>query len=829
MSKDNEQDKDLDSAAGTEPPTTRSSETSSTIGLTALEADCLATDEPALDLQLEENEGADEIVEDDDGTALAKLRQLIRTRTRFHANDVQPVSEAATTQFFRLSAKHVLKGELKSLPINGRTVPSASSSSKCTNAIASASADHSTRLALGMRYLEDRLNQTSAPYNAVKNGLWLPHACTHYDLQSCSSCFARGRVTCHACHGACNETCLRCSGRGKTDCYQCYGSGKVNCSRCHGSMQVDMSGTEYYSETVWVNGQSETQYKSRWVTKREPCYQCNFGKVNCNNCSGSGHINCTTCHSTGRITCQTCAGVGDLKCLPCDGSGHVGTAAWMEVHHEAEYAMSWCSPPDSHAADIESKAGLHRIAHESHSLSLTDLHRNQSRSHSIIQASYAGVLQIMHLDAKCNQESYHVVAFGKNRQWHDLDDIVADLLSGDLEALRTALVASDEGGLFTAKISKLAAPLRHVVDSELNTALVDATLHGRPTDELRTILSPEYADKLRAALLSALKRIYTSIGASTWWPTPLILGLTAGALWWLHRPIVAVLVAAFSFPASIMHLQWKAKAVLTASLGNKAKAEQAIALVKKARHHRLAHALHYLPSALLTALAVFGFTRSQGVAITVPNIPVFGKSSAISNTTLSQAMTLFEQRQFAQARPLLLSLAEGGEKAAYLPLAKVLMFDDQGTTNNLAQINRISATTWAIKAVNAYPDDADALYVAGDLSTSGWNKPVDMNTGISLLKRSAARGNANAMHLLGLIYINGAHVPRNAVQARYWFTEAANAGQAADMYNVGLMDWKGEGSQAPNRTLAREWWSKAAALGDERAKKAIAELPQQHH
>ena len=767
---------------------------------------------------------------EDDGTALAKLRHLIRTRTRFGAADVRVVSETVVAQSLTVSVAHSLTAELKIEHINGITAPHGSETERCEHARTSALAEHPQRLALALRQLDQQLLDPLTAYDAINDGLWLPQTVTYYDLDSCSPCSGNGRVTCYACNGARQQTCSLCRGVGRVICDRCYSNGKLNCPHCHGTMSVDASGTEHYTAWVWVNDHYETQYASRWVTKSAPCRRCFYGKVNCTNCSGIGQVNCTTCMASGKIRCQTCAGVGNLTCDPCAGSGHVGIASWVEVHHKAEYTMAWDSPLDSRATEIEAKVGLHQIAQESRAITLTTVDRNHSAL-SLVQVDYTGTLDVMHLNAICNQEHYHVVAFGTNRQWHDLNGIIGDLLSSDLDALRSAMITSGWRRVFGEKLNNLATPLRHVVDSGLNIELVDATLYGKPVDELHTVLSVEYADKLQTALLSALKRIYTCMGLRTWWPAPLVLGLVAGALWWFSHPNLGAFVAVLSLPVSLFHLLWQSKALFSKFLGDKAKAMQAIGLIKAARHHRLAHVLHFVSWGLVTGLAAFGVAHPHSTVVAVATTTAAATATnaqppvAISSApaaSLAQAKALVKERRFAKARPLLKALAESGEKNAFLPLAKVLALDDRGHSQNVTQIDRVAAAMWALKAAKTFPDDAEALFVAGDLAVSDWRKPTDMATGIPLLKRAAAKDRADAMHSLGLIYANGFHVPKNMTKARHWFTQAANAGQAGDIYIVGLMDWIGDGLRTPNRTRARERWRKAAALGDERAKKAIA-------
>ena len=105
----------------------------------------------------------------------------------------------------------------------------------------------------------------------------------------------------------------------------------------------------------------------------------------------------------------------------------------------------------------------------------------------------------------------------------------------------------------------------------------------------------------------------------------------------------------------------------------------------------------------------------------------------------------------------------------------------------------------------------------------GWQEPRNMARGLDLLKQAANKGNAQAMHLLGLYHVRGYQIPVNHKEARKWFTLAADKGSAGDIYNLGLMDWEGAGLKSPDRASAMQRWKIAAAMGEERAVKAVAQ------
>jgi len=84
-------------------------------------------------------------------------------------------------------------------------------------------------------------------------------------------------------------------------------------------------------------------------------------------------------------------------------------------------------------------------------------------------------------------------------------------------------------------------------------------------------------------------------------------------------------------------------------------------------------------------------------------------------------------------------------------------------------------------------------------------------------------GNTDAMHLLGMLYGSGRYVKQDLNESRRWFAMSAGAGQAVDMYNLGLMDWYGYAAVRPDRVEAMRLWKQAAAQGEQRATRAVAQ------
>ena len=84
----------------------------------------------------------------------------------------------------------------------------------------------------------------------------------------------------------------------------------------------------------------------------------------------------------------------------------------------------------------------------------------------------------------------------------------------------------------------------------------------------------------------------------------------------------------------------------------------------------------------------------------------------------------------------------------------------------------------------------------------------------------AKAGNADAQHLLGLMYYMGRGVPRDYRQAFSWHYKAAVQGKADAQYVIGAMYYTGN-SVPQDHQLAVQWFRKAAEQGHPDAQHAL--------
>ena len=80
-------------------------------------------------------------------------------------------------------------------------------------------------------------------------------------------------------------------------------------------------------------------------------------------------------------------------------------------------------------------------------------------------------------------------------------------------------------------------------------------------------------------------------------------------------------------------------------------------------------------------------------------------------------------------------------------------------------------------------------------------------------QKAANQGDAAAQFNLGLMYDNGQGVAQNDQQAAAWYQKAANQGHAKAQYNLGVMYFNGQGV-ARNYRRAAAWYKKVLAQPD---------------
>ncbi|MEG1052420.1 MAG: tetratricopeptide repeat protein, partial [Janthinobacterium sp.] len=451
-----------------------------------------------------------------------------------------------------------------------------------------------------------------------------------------------------------------------------------------------------------------------------------------------------------------------------------------------------------------------------------------------VDALYGGKLRIVRLDASCNAEKHHLVAYGTDLRWLTLDDIVEKLLRGDLKALSDALAGSADDGLFSAHVQGLLTPLRDVAASELNADVIESVLGGDADHAHVDVVSAEYAQNVRTCVLGALRQVYTRLAKQFWWKSALAALAAAIATWFFAGRGAAAIAGLLVTGAGYWQFNRKVKAVLSEALGGERQAERAMGIAGKGRRNQLAHVLILAPASLAVLGASYGLpVRVRPAAppqqAAMASVPVAPHAPAVvpQDASSAKAVKLYENGDKAQALAMLESLVGKGDAGAYGLYGWMLLMGE----GQPGPVTAPTAQQRAARQVAAKPligkglvkNDSYALTAKGVMLAEGWQEPRNMARGLDLLKQAANKGNAQAMHLLGLYNVRGYQIPVNHKEARKWFTLAADKGSAGDIYNLGLMDWEGAGLKRPDRASAMQRWKIAAAMGEERAIKAVAQ------
>jgi TPR repeat protein len=150
--------------------------------------------------------------------------------------------------------------------------------------------------------------------------------------------------------------------------------------------------------------------------------------------------------------------------------------------------------------------------------------------------------------------------------------------------------------------------------------------------------------------------------------------------------------------------------------------------------------------------------------------------------------------------------AEGGDAEAQFQIAG--SYWHSGHKN---EAMAIEAALWLTKAADQ--GHADAQYRLSKMCTTGHGVTQDQKRADELLLMSAKSGLVKAQHAVAMMYYDGIGLAagmQDYAQAREWWAKAADAGDAAAEYRLGLMHHAGQGVEQSD-VGAVEWWTRAAA------------------
>lgn len=706
--------------------------------------------------------------------ALGLVRTLVRDKTRFAPGDLQQAGGADSRQPLLLSARYGLAARLGSCNIDGASFTPADGdvrSASVATVESDADWEDHGRLVQAQAMLARQLEASGSAWDAIGDGVYLGHHRRHWHLASCNACNGGGRVECTACHGRRTMPCAACAGGGRRRCPDCIpGNGK--CPTCHGSKQLACGG----------------------------------------------------CHGDGIVLCGACAGAGDVQCSPCAGSGLHGVAAWVDVHVGVQYNLAL---PDTAVADVRAiaAAGPHAIAALADTLALRHVTEGEGGQ---VRADYALQLRVVRQGVACNGHVYQLVAYGNPLTWHTTDGIVEDLLRDDLQALTDALGAAARQGWLATDTGALLQPLQAVAASELNADVIAALPDGTPAHG--AVVSHDYAEEVRSAVLGALRHIHTRLARRTWWHGVLAATLAAVAAWaWSQLPWGLLAGAAVTAGAWLLFRR-RVRVLLAQALGGRSQAGRAIALARRGQRERVATTLIVAPA--LLALAGLGAVlpwqgplakQTAGGALeraTNKQVPI---ATSAQRAAVEPVLARYAAGDLAAARRTLATLAQRGNAAAWGPYGWMVLQGEGLSVQQLAAVDSASAARrqqarpWIAKGLDVGDLWAQAAQGVLQLDQHGG----DREQAIFLLTMAARRHHAPAMQALGTAYREGRHVPRDDTAARKWLTEAADLGRPSAQYQLGVLDWHGLGGQRPDKAKALALWRQAAAAGDPQAARAL--------
>lgn len=161
----------------------------------------------------------------------------------------------------------------------------------------------------------------------------------------------------------------------------------------------------------------------------------------------------------------------------------------------------------------------------------------------------------------------------------------------------------------------------------------------------------------------------------------------------------------------------------------------------------------------------------------------------------------------------------GYAPAAY-SLAEIYYYGEPGVEPNLPKAMALYQTAARVK----HPGALYALAVAYD---SGDGMTADPQKALAFYRDAAVAGNIDAQSAMGTYFYEGSGgVAKDDVAARRWFEAAAGEGQKEAMFNLAVMQMKGEGGPK-DLVKSYVWFSLTKAKGNPNATAALAAVEKQ--
>jgi uncharacterized protein len=179
-------------------------------------------------------------------------------------------------------------------------------------------------------------------------------------------------------------------------------------------------------------------------------------------------------------------------------------------------------------------------------------------------------------------------------------------------------------------------------------------------------------------------------------------------------------------------------------------------------------------------------------------------SPAFAEATFEEAVSLFEDKNFEEARTIAEPLASADDPRA---MAMMGAFYQKGLG---VAVDMAAAKMWFQKAADKNHPGAQFSLAMMLLDNSLAEN--DPEAAAVVLEKAATGGNVQAQYNLGLVYAGRYGTPPDWKKAALWFRKAADQNDPEAQYNLGLLFLDGNGVEK-DQVAAADWLSRAAVKG----------------
>lgn len=742
-----------------------------------------------------------------------QVQERVASNTRFQPDALQLTTASVKRQAIGINAVYTLTAGVNTRHITGRFQPAAQDQ-------AHAAPEQAVRAALpallqqAAHAAQDLLRQPQARYTAVNGKTRLGKSVRYWSMGTCATC-----------HGSKSMTCVHCN-NGKTECTVCDSLGKQRCPQCDGActvgcMQCGTLGTLTTTEpvsvnyTVYVNGQSQTEYRTEYHNIQRPCPSCNqSGRSSCPTCGQSGRVRCRSCGGDHYLRCRYCDGNGAVSCQSCQGSGQTGTLAESMVTVDCQCKADIPANSDPLLPAIQQALSMDTLLAQLDAQSLQALDGSIQGNSARLNARFTGQLEIVRLGVHCAGQNFSLSAFGKQTEWLEQDRLIERLLTADLAMLEKALLDADRQPLFKPDLLPVQQALGNALQARLHEQLA---LDSADAASGAATVSAAFAERIQARSQTAARWLAKAMARKLWpWAagSSLLLGGAAAIAGGMAAALLASVLAAGT---SVLAYRLLTLRLFKSVYPSTEAAHSAWQLLWKQKQLLGPISALTAPAVLLAVAAVIWLP-----GMTLPGITAAPDAASATANGLEQAVQAWKQGDLSKARSQAGNLARQGDTSAFGFYAWLIAAGVGAEAGDPTAHDYAAAQHWIDRAYAANPGDLWAKTANATLLLEGLGRPRDSKKGTALLHSAAEGGLVPAMYMAGQYALRGKHVSQqNIMLARKWFSQAAAQHDADALYTLGTLDWHGVGLSKPDHSKAMQSWQESAALGNKAAAQAV--------